>query len=597
MAPSDLPPSTTMAKNKNKGNSPQPPSVVAPSPADPDAMTNLVSQLMATIAELNLQIAEMRAERAPKTNAQSVPGLSPPPPSASTGKTEKGKAKDATETAEVWNDVKPRKAKAPKAATSDARAPDSKVDKAPGVPQIWLREEDWNIPVVMTDKLIDGASGVAIVSQAQADKLVMELDRATGKMAIITRWNVPAAGDKCCALMVKGLNMNNRLEIREMHITQLGDTTVAPKYVKESTMTKTSITLENRTRKVVLTMDERYVPTEVFKAAKLSQRVALEGWLKAHELGKELIYMGRPSVKQVEGRQYIEVVASFHTQKLQTLLQGSGDGGTFAKLFVDKDDVEKRELYIVWFEEGTTLADALSRAKRHPEATMGLVAGKGGLGVRFKDENFASNVKKVFGAAVAQREELRRNSKVYEISAVPPWVQFDQLAAGLLATLQWEVSYVTTFSRGNTKNILVRAGTPPSKDVVIYNKHWMPIQEARERTKPTVSKLRAPRATPPAVVRPTPPKAVDRVITRTEASSSSDSGNIMGMLQKLLAGQAETTGRLLALESRMEIDDLTPSDFEDELEEEDDMATHERGDERIGDGRGDRSVRPRKQRE
>ena len=441
---------------------------------------------------------------------------------------------------------------------------------ATGAPQVQLRPDDWNVPVVDTTSFKDGGSGVAITNQKEAEKLRMELADVEGSMAVITRWQIPSAGAKCMALKCKVTNNKDRLEIRDMFLTQLGKERVVPKYMKESTLQKTTVTLDNATCKVVMTMDERHVPAEVFKTAKISQRAALEAWLKKYELDAGLIYMGRPSVKQIDGRQYIEAVASFSAAVLPTLLQKSGESGSFVKSFIENDE-QKGEYCVVWFDEGTTLADALSRTSRHREITHGLVSGKGGLGVRFKPgENFAANVKKVFGTEVSLREEARRNSKLYEISNVPPWVQFAQLQAQLSSTLKWDASYVRTFSRGNTKMFLVRASTKPNRDVVIHDNHWMPIQEGRPPRKAPVSKLRENKSAATVHTKRVmdPPKAPERSATRNDVSSNSNERMLNNILH---AFWNKVEPRLMALESRMDVElgFMDEEDFEDGEELED----------------------------
>ena len=357
-----------------------------------------------------------------------------------------------------------------------------------------LRHEDWPVPIIQPEAFGDGRDGIAIVSQVMGETLYSQMKHCRGQMAILT--NKFIAGTDSRELEVQVRKADGTTSVHKKFLTNLGDKEVAPLQERKSEVEACTFRVENKTRRVVIQLHERYAEKGLYSAARKQPRLAFVNWFK--ELGAQecLIHLSNPFVKQAldSETEWLEAVAYVREVSLGKCLALSGRKGFFVNQFFDKDNVDDGSLRKVWLEPATSLKDALERAARYSNFVCGLVCNRRGLGVRVPGSSFNDMVSKLLGTDAAADVLRRQGQKIYEISRAPPWLDFEDLQEQFKLQWNWETELVRYLRRGNTKVILLRAKGVPLKDSIIVQHHILPIQQAPLRPQSSITsfQMRAP---------------------------------------------------------------------------------------------------------
>ena len=169
------------------------------------------------------------------------------------------------------------------------------------------------------------------------------------------------------------------------------------------------------------------------------------------------------------------------------------------------------------------------------------MANKSGLGVRVPKGDFMDMVGKFVNPMSAAKEIRRQGQKIYEVSRAPPWLDADELVMTLRAQWSWDVDYLRTIKKWNTKTILLKSSETPKRDTIICDHHKMTVQLAKEREpiRPSsrfITGEKKPNTAPP---RPSPPQDTPTV----KAKVGSDIRGVLSTIMQRLDDLAERMGR------------------------------------------------------
>ena len=397
--------------------------------------------------------------------------------------------------------------------------------------QVQLRREDWPVPIIEHEAFGDGREGIAIVSQTMGETLLSQMKYCRGQMAVLTNKFIAGADSRQLEVQVRKPDGTTNVHVK--YLTNLGDREVAPLQERKSEMEACTFQVENKTRRVVIQLHERYADKGLYSAARKQPRSAFVNWFKDEGVQDCLMHLSNPFVKQAldSETEWLEAVAYVRETSLGKCLGLSGRKGYFVNQFFDKDNVDDGSLRKVWFDPGTSLKDALERAARYSNFVCGLVCNRRGLGVRVPGSSFNDMVSKLLGAEAAADVLRRQGQKIYEISRAPPWLDFEDLQEQFRYQWNWETELVRYLRRGNTKVILVRAKGEPLKDSIIVQQHILPIQQAPLRPQSAITsfQMKTPvAASIPAVRQQQKPKVA--ISQNERRTSHSEEGAKTGAL-------------------------------------------------------------------
>jgi len=432
-----------------------------------ESMTDLIRELKSEIASLR----EIKRKDLAETQ-RSVPDPAPPLQAE-------------------WVDVKTKKNSGLQQTGQGNQKKVEGEDKA-GIqkPALSLRAEDWPVPILKSEDLKDGAQGIILLSQTEGEKFYNDLATASGRIGLITPKPIMGAGDKCRAVEVKIVTAAGRLTVAARHLTSIGEgNPIKAKYEKQTEMKSASVEIEDKSLKVVVKVADVVCHESLYDKAVRNPQPVISEWLATH-LGREnVLHMTRPMVKKVNTAGWVESILTIRKSALEKFHKASGRNGVFTKVYRTGNATDDA-LRIVRFDPGAAVDDALTRARLHGDAAHGLEWGPWGLGVRVPKDGFADKVKRMFGKEKAKAEVERIGGSIYEISKLPPWVEYEDVQAQLLAKWNWATTLIRVARGWNTKRFLVRSSTPPNRDAFVIGDHWCPVQQAPDRNKPNVLTLR-----------------------------------------------------------------------------------------------------------
>ena len=174
-------------------------------------------------------------------------------------------------------------------------------------------------------------------------------------------------------------------------ITNLGDKIVKPAHQRSAAIQAATLPIKNETARIVVQFIKRYMNAKDYAAAIAAPEYPIELWLKKYNMDK-VLYRSRPSVKRINDEEWLEVVITVTNLDKVKLLQASGKDGVFTKLFKTKDDPNGSLSRVVWLGSEEVLEGALMRIRPVESRTLGLEAGRKGLGVRILSSCFADVV-------------------------------------------------------------------------------------------------------------------------------------------------------------------------------------------------------------
>lgn len=501
------------------------------------------NQLLRTINELNALVRDLRAEISALKKEKKTPAM---PQQAQPERPQEPKGSG-------WTLVKGSKGKI-----------------RDGSKDIKLREKDWAEPILQPDELREGASGVALVTQAEAEEIYAELSKCSGCMALISPQKVEEAGARSRPIQLKAETAEGRMVLLKRHITSVGDAELLPKYEKAKAIERASLQVSNKSAKIVLSVTQAHASESTYKDFVSQPRKAFFSKLAADQLDNHVLFMTQPVQKQKGNSIWIEAVATVHQRHVKDFYAASGRQEVFVKPFIDKDAEPDKTMRVCWLQEDMTLKDALSRASRFGDGTCGVVCGQRGLGIRTRSEDFEKIASKLIGKEAMEVMSKRQGQRYFEISKIPPWVDYadlqEQLNKGDL--WKWETSLVRVARSWNTKTFIVRASSDPPRDHLIIDDHWLPIQAARSKP-PSIMTKKTPTSSM------TPPTKASTTSRATAPSTSMSppppsGGNEIRELTQLMRSFMRTTEeRFKALEVAFSLAGSTASSVFDDEEDED----------------------------
>ena len=314
------------------------------------------------------------------------------------------------------------------------------------------------------------------------------LSAPKGAIAIVTPSRIEGAGSKSREIKVRVKKESGQVDFIPRWITNLGDKIVKPVHQRSAAIQAATLPIKNETARIVVQFIKRYMNAKDYAAAIAAPEYPIELWLKKHNMDK-VLYRSRPSVKRINDEEWLEVVITVTNLEKIKLLQASGKDGVFTKLFKTKDDPNESLSRVVWLGSEEVLEGALTRIQPVESRTLGLEAGRKGLGVRILSSCFADVVPVILPKSQADLELHRQDQKIYEIRQVPPWVAFEQLQESFKGIWHWDINLVRVMNRFGSKVFLVRALTPPPREAAIVENNWMPISLAPDRPKPSIQTM------------------------------------------------------------------------------------------------------------
>ena len=438
------------------------------------------NQIIATLREQNKElmelIKELREEISALRKGKQGQMEAPSPKNQNDTKPNAG--------AQGWETQDKRKKSGKKRSDKQVATPPTKEATEPQAPKLKLRAEDWNLTVGEGKDFHDGAGVVALLAQDAGERIYADLKGASGNMGMLTPRIISDAGERSKLIEVKAINEHGRLVLLKRFLTTIGEyTQIRP--TSESSKMKTAETLDlvNNTVKVVLKVAKIPCKAALFARAKASPLTEVTKYLVQKELRDKVLFSTRPLHKEIKGSEWIESILTVKMEHLKTFHKLSGEAGVFFSIFREGNDIEK-QWRIAKFAEDTTLDQALEKNNHYATASHGLVLGPWGIGMRLATNNFIDNVQKIFGEAAAAKEREKQGQKFYEISKIPPWVDFAAIKSKLEEKLEWATTLVRVIKGWNTKTFIVRSSNPPPRDTAIIADHRVLIQAARERQAP-----------------------------------------------------------------------------------------------------------------
>ena len=357
-----------------------------------------------------------------------------------------------------------------------------------------LRSEDWNVPVVTVSAFRDGANGIALTTQREGEDAYNEMIFCKGSMGVLTPKPIPAAESQEVEVLVR--RANGQTDTVKKYLTNVGDTPIQCDSAAD--VDACTLRMENKTKKLMLQIHKDYATEQLYAAAKQVPKVAVDKWLANVGLRDGTLNIGSPYIRKTGDSEWVETVLVVRDLLMGQFLTYSGKEGVFIAPYYDKDNLDDGTLKKIMFEKGTTLDQALSRAARHANLTVGLCVNARGLGVRVNALHYKDMVTKILSAPAAAAVLQRDGQKFYQMTKVPPWVDFGDLRATLRDQCKWEVELVRTWTRYGSKAFIVRASYPPPLDVFIIEHHKVPVQLAPDRPRPQVQVLQRQRIAQPS---------------------------------------------------------------------------------------------------
>ena len=437
-------------------------------PEQKDAQDETIARLSLTIAKLTEEVAALRAQLEDKV---------------------KGNSNDE-EKVNVSEKVKLQNKPSARRASEDGawKVVTKKRIEKEGVPAAKvhskLRAEDWQVPVVEISSLRDGSNGIALASQKDGEKVFREMNLCKGSMGILTPKPIEGESEEIEVLVRKP---NGETDVVKKFLTNVGDIPV--QHDQKDELSAVTLKIQNKTKKLVLQMHKQYSSEQEYEAAKRVPKLILEKWLADHGLKKGTININTPFIRKVGNAEWIETIIYAAEISVGHFLASSGKRGVFINPYYDRDNIDDGSLVKIYFEKGTTLADALSRTARHSNMVVGLVCNATGVGARVNAVHYDEMLDKLLTPEGAVAARKRKGQKFYQLSKVPPWVDFDDVKDDLKAHFKWDIDLVRIGTRYGSKIFIIKAGDPPPKDYVIIQHHKVPIQLAPERSKPEMERM------------------------------------------------------------------------------------------------------------
>ena len=339
--------------------------------------------------------------------------------------------------------------------------------------------------------LQDGTDGVAMLSQAEGERVHAELKGAKGSTAVITKGPIVEAGDSCRKVQVKARTPEGRLVIVSRFLTNVGDQPVTPKYERAKATAKAQLDVHDTSQRLVIQIFKKHTEANIYDTMRKAPRAAIHEWVQDRGFGGDVLYMSMPAVKRMgPDDEWLEALMTVRNSKVDYVLRCSGTGGVFVKPFMTVDTDPQIARKVCWLEEGAKLSDAISRAGRYGDRAFGVVSGRQGLGIRVDVASFAEMARKLLPEDKAKQEIAREGQTLYELAKIPPWVDFLDLQTQLEATWEWKVELAREIRGWSTKTFLVRATCPPTRDAAVIDGHWIPVQAARPRKPQTPQRMR-----------------------------------------------------------------------------------------------------------
>ena len=414
-----------------------------------------------------------------------------------------GKTKEELHQDEVerWTEVKSKKKKKEESASVSVSStmPSSSSSTMPFAlmpsPTSTLCASDWSIPVLKVEQVDANASGVVLVTQAQANKIYEQLRgnnflNVTGQLAILSPAAIDAAEGASRPLTVKIKTQAGRLDTVRKFLTDLGSTPVKAKSEGQSEFEKYVLAMPNNTVRIVVQMSRTYMKEVDYHAARNSPNMAFKWWANALQIEKAITYSSMAQVKTTQDLEWIESVITVPKDRRDEILMASGARGVFTKPFLSKDVPDDTHTKILWLQPETSLDDALVTLSHVSMKAFGLVSGRRGLGLRIRQNLFHEVARLILPAREATEEIKRSMQRLFEITKVPPWVNFDDLKETMKGGVwAWDIELVKEVRQFGKKLFVVRALQDPPRDCAIVNNQWMPIQPAKEQPRAKVQTM------------------------------------------------------------------------------------------------------------
>ncbi len=306
----------------------------------------------------------------------------------------------------------------------------------------------WSVKVLPSAKdLVAGGSGVALASTAEAMSAKTQLRAASGALAVVLCRPMAGAAPIDIAIL-----QNGKHRVQRCFVLQLGSVPVTYQPVGVKLQAPSA---QTATEVVALAMEKGHTEEEHWKAAETNPVITFARWLKHHGLGGLEVFRPQKEGTGKEGR--ITALARIPKASTAKALNASGADGVFVKT------LGAQTLAVVWLEKSCTRKDAWGMAQRHMEA-MGLVLGRGSLGVRCTREEQPALARALTGKDVANQ----RSSTFWQITGLPLEANPEIALQTIAQHWPWEAVFIRAFVRGNQRHVVAKASqAPPEPNVFL----------------------------------------------------------------------------------------------------------------------------------
>ena len=286
-----------------------------------------------------------------------------------------------------------------------------------------LFEDDWNVPII--DNLLPAhQAGITLaVNMQEAGKIAERMKDSKGQVAMVTLDKLPGTSVKqeqvCVNLGVKHAGAC-RVQSSNVWLVQLGAQQVELQNLVPTVEIKPSTTASRIT---AITIDKKQAASTMVKKLTDRSTEELKTYL-AEEAGKE--HAGAMDIFKLkdEGAQFYGLMRYPQAAELK-LLKMSGSKGVFVR--TPKEDLDKYGITWLPGDTGKSIEMAQEALKQHT-AHLGLIAGKGGYGIRAaKDDTI--RIKEAQGLDA---------SPAYCLKGLPPALTADELQQ-LVRSIGWDV--------------------------------------------------------------------------------------------------------------------------------------------------------------
>ena len=190
----------------------------------------------------------------------------------------------------------------------------------------------------------------------------------------------------------------------------------------------------------------------------------ISAWIRKIGGDDALVYVSRPHLVTTEDR-HISAVVRVKRTKEDALLKASGQAGIFARPFRNVEDQPDTDKYsILWLEQNTELAEALTKAAQH-EQTFGLAQKEKRLGVRVLKEDVTELAPKFLSA----EEAAVAGAVMWDITNVPPFLTKEMLQKAMAVQLEWKCIVVSERQAWGKKSFRVKSNDTPRVEQVKFN--------------------------------------------------------------------------------------------------------------------------------